>query len=127
MTSAVWLTPDLSAALQAHARACYPEECVGALLQAPSGEVTARPLTNAAARPAHAFELSARDYLAVEGEAERAGLTLVGFYHSHPDAEAVPSATDIASAWPGWWMVIVPVTATSTGTPRVWRAEERGV
>jgi proteasome lid subunit RPN8/RPN11 len=116
-----WLTEALAAALQAHARACYPEECVGALLEGPSGEVTARRLVNAAAERRRGFSISARDYLAVEAEAERAGATLVGFYHSHPDAPAVPSARDAEAAWAGWWTVIVPVRRDGAGAPRAWR------
>lgn len=126
MTALVWLTADLAAALQAHARARYPEECVGALLQAPSGEVTARPLENAAAAPRRGFALAARDYLAVERECERAGLELLGFYHSHPDAEAVPSARDAEAAWAGWWTVIVPVWDDGAGVPRAWRYDGAG-
>lgn len=121
MTALVWLTPALAVALQEHARACYPAECVGALLRAPSGEVTARPLENAAEEPRRGFALAARAYLAVEAEAEQRGFTLVGFYHSHPDAEAVPSARDAEAAWTGWWTVIVPVWEGDAGAPRAWR------
>lgn len=123
-----WLIDALVAELQAHARACYPEECVGALLEAPTGEVTARRLVNAAPDRRRGFSLAARDYLAVEAEAERGGATLVGFYHSHPDAPAVPSAEDAATAWAGWWTVIVPVQRDGAGLPRVWRFDpERAV
>jgi proteasome lid subunit RPN8/RPN11 len=121
MTSCVWLSPALVAALQEHARARYPEECVGALLRAPSGAVTARPLANVAAEPRRGFLVSARDYLALEAEADARGLSLLGFYHSHPDAEAVPSARDAEAAWSGWWTVIVPVRADGAGRPRAWR------
>lgn len=126
MNSPVWLTADLAAALQAHARARYPEECVGALLQAPSGAVTARPLPNAAAAPRRGFALAAHDYLAVEAEADQRGFTLVGFYHSHPDADAVPSARDAEAAWTGWWTVIVPVWDGGAGPPRAWRYDGAG-
>lgn len=121
MTALVWLTSTLAAALQDHARARYPEECLGALLRAPSGEVTARPLENVAAEPRRGFALAARDYLALEAEAEQRGLTVMGFYHSHPDAEAVPSARDAEAAWAGWWTVIVPVWDGGAGPPRAWR------
>lgn len=115
------MEPDLVAALQAHAAASYPEECVGALLRSASGAWVSVPLANAAPERRAGFSLSARDYLAVEARAEADGLALVGFYHSHPDAEAVPSARDAAAAWPQWWTVIVPVEKGVPGRPRAWR------
>ena len=34
--------------------------------------------------------------------ARDAGMEIVGFYHSHPDHPAIPSATDTELAWPGY-------------------------
>jgi len=34
---------------------------------------------------------------------------VMGFYHSHPDAPAVPSEFDREHAWPGYCYVIVSV------------------
>jgi proteasome lid subunit RPN8/RPN11 len=49
--------------------------------------------------------------MAVEDEADRLGLALLGFWHSHPDGEARPSETDRAYAWEGLLTVIVAVEA----------------
>lgn len=121
---ALLLSDEVSAALRRHAVACYPEECVEALVATREGRVFPRPLSNAADQPRTGFSLSARDYLAMEDEAQRKGLTVLGFYHSHPDAPAVPSARDASAAWPQWWTVIVPVTKVGAGQPRAWRFDE---
>lgn len=118
------LSVDVIARLRAHAEAAYPEECLGALVRTASGEVVARSLHNVAADPRRGFSLGAREYLALESEADAAGHEVVGFYHSHPDAEAVPSPRDASSAWAKWWTVIVPVSATGAGRPRVWQFDE---
>lgn len=118
------LSVDVIARLRAHAEAAYPEECVGALVRTASGEVVARPLHNVAADPRRGFALGAREYVALESQADATGHEVVGFYHSHPDAEAVPSARDAEAAWARWWTVIVPVSAKGAGAPRVWQFDE---
>lgn len=46
----------------------------------------------------------------VEREIEGSGLEIVGFYHSHPDYEAVPSREDAENMVPGLVYVIISVT-----------------
>jgi len=120
----VRLPPEARAEVMRHAEACFPGECCGALLGDERGQVHVRPLGNAAPEPGRAFSLSARDCLAVETEAEARGWTVLGFYHSHPDAPAVPSAKDAEFAWAGRWTVIVPVTKAGASAPRAWRFDE---
>ena len=43
------------------------------------------------------------------------GLEIVGYYHSHPDHPAVPSAYDTAHAWPWYSYLIVRI---EQGQPR---------
>jgi proteasome lid subunit RPN8/RPN11 len=95
------------------AAAAHPNEACGALLglEGPLPQVTvALPVVNSeSGSPRDRFEVAPRDYLAVEAEAERRGLVLHGFWHSHPDGEALPSTTDRACAWEGLLTVIVAV------------------
>ncbi len=44
-----------------------------------------------------------------ERRAREAGLSLLGFYHSHPDSEPHPSETDRDFAWPSYSYVIQAV------------------
>ena len=99
---------DISEKLRAHAEAEYPRECCGILL----GECTNGPKTvrkviqteNTASGAAH-FRI---DPLAV-AKAEREPFGILGFYHSHPDCEAVPSKEDILYMIEGYSYLIISV------------------
>jgi proteasome lid subunit RPN8/RPN11 len=80
--------------LTSHAERAYPNECVGALLGRGETIHETLELENASPTPGRAFELTAREYLRAEASAAEKGLELLGFYHSHPDAPAEPSARD---------------------------------
>ena len=124
----LWLAAPVAAAIRAHAARVYPEECCGALVGGailPDGAdrcVTgAIALENEAAVPrAHRFLISSRRHLACERFGLRLGLDVVGFYHSHPDADPVPSAVDRAFGWPWYCYVITPVGPGGAGPPRAW-------
>lgn len=60
---------------------------------------------------------------AVDEEAA-GGPRVLGFYHSHPDADPVPSATDRELAWPWYLYLIVPVREGRAGTGRAWKLAE---
>ena len=68
-----------------------------------------------AGSPRTRFTVSPSDYLAVEESADARGLLLLGFWHSHPDHPARPSATDRSFAWPG---LLTLVIAVEGGEPR---------
>ncbi len=122
-------------AMRRHARASVPAECCGALVGlatdgfAPGGAAAgivriARVLAadNVAPDDRH-YLLAPEDVLRAEAEAAEVGLEVVGFYHSHPASAPVPSATDLAWAWP-WYSYLI-VDARS-GELRAWRlAEDR--
>jgi proteasome lid subunit RPN8/RPN11 len=113
--------PAVLSAIAAEAAAAWPNEGCGALLGSrPAGgspSVTLScPVPNSeTGRPRDRFEVAPRDYLAIEDEAERRGLSLLGFWHSHPEGAARPSATDRAFAWEGLLTVIVAVAAREPG------------
>ena len=56
-----------------------------------------------------------------EAEADRSGRRLLGFYHSHPDHPAEPSAFDLEHAWPNLSYVIVSVRGGRVDQIRSWR------
>lgn len=80
-----------------HARAAYPAECCGVLVGTDSDIVDAVRTRNLADHP-HRFLIDPRDHIEARRDARRRGLRIVGFYHSHPDAPAAPSAVDRAEA-----------------------------
>ena len=57
------------------------------------------------------FTISPRDFMRAEKAARAQGLDIVGFYHSHPDHPARPSAYDLEHAWPVYSYAIVSVLA----------------
>lgn len=97
--------------LCAHARAVYPRECCGIILgECNDGRKTARriiPTENAVSdtqNTAH-FRIDPLEIL----NAERETLEILGFYHSHPDHEAIPSKEDILHMISGYSYLIISV------------------
>ena len=102
------------AVMKAHAQAAYPNECVGAML----GKTTAdgksvrlaMPLENSAEGSQAAFyELSNDSLLAADKAARQMGLEMLGIYHSHPDADAYFSETDLKHSCPWYSFVVLSV------------------
>ncbi|WP_322496790.1 M67 family metallopeptidase [Chloroflexus sp.] len=98
------------AAIVAHAEATYPDECVGLLVGTLNGEqktvlqvvtlenrwsgqVQLAPTDDPTSRRDR-FYLDPRDYLRAERAARAAGYEIIGCYHSHPDADPIPSERD---------------------------------
>ena len=104
------------------AREDYPEEACGFLLSAavePDGPVR----TIVAAEPApnevdqergRRFVISAEGLRSAELLAASRDEAVTGFYHSHPDHPAAPSAFDTEHAWPWYTYVVVAVDRRGT-------------
>lgn len=83
----------------AHAVAGLPLESCG-LFAAASEDGAAEifyPMVNAAASES-IYEFDGAEHLAVEKQAEEAGLIVIGVMHSHTRSTAYPSPTDVAQA-----------------------------
>ena len=135
------LTADHLHLLRSHAEATYPHECCGALLGmcASDGinEVRAvRRLHNAwnaevARALAEPYTLSTTrrywidpaDLLTVMREARTLGFDMIGIYHSHPDAPAVPSECDRRLAWSTYSYPILSVQQGHTQEVRSWQLD----
>jgi proteasome lid subunit RPN8/RPN11 len=119
---AVKIPASVLAAVREAAARAYPHEGCGALLGPGPGVVDAMvPLPNHDTEmPRTRFLVSPADYLAVEEAAEARGRQLLGFWHSHPDHPARPSATDRRYAWEGLLTVIVAVDRGEAGEVTAW-------
>ena len=109
-----------------HAEDAYPEECCGFLIgRAGSGETAVERVVsveNGRQDSRHnRFLIHPETVLSVHKEARAAGLDVVGYYHSHPDHPARPSALDRENAWPGLSYVIVSVQGGQVAEARSWR------
>lgn len=108
-------TDDVLQQIRAHGAEAYPEEGCGFLLGTMGAEdirvtQTRRAGNERAENRERRFTLSPEAYRAAEAAADEQGLDVVGFYHSHPDHPARPSATDLAEApFPGYAYAIVSV------------------
>ena len=98
----------------AHAQSGYPDEVCGFLLGQINGEAktvqTVLPLVNHAGDKNNRFVLSPNDVYQVDKTARRLGQSIVGVFHSHPDAPAQPSEIDRAAAWSDYSYLIVSVS-----------------
>lgn len=119
------LPPRVLAGLRRSACTAVPAECCGALVGEPRGGALAVrslvPLENEAVEQRTRFAIDARTVLRVERQSASAGLQLLGFYHSHPQSDALPSALDLEQACPGFVYVIVDARS---GAVRAWQLRD---
>ena len=106
-----------------HGEQSYPDECCGALLGSAAGDVSeAFALSNTTdGERRRRFLVGPQEYRQAEARAAETQRELVGFYHSHPDHPAVPSAFDLEHAWPNLSYVIVSVRDGRAAEARSWR------
>jgi proteasome lid subunit RPN8/RPN11 len=101
------------AAMVAHAREAYPNECCGAMLGVIDGDKTVRVsmrLENAfAGAQAARYELRPEDLLAADKAARERQMDLIGIYHSHPDCDAYFSRTDLQNSCPWYSFVVLSI------------------
>ena len=120
--TALRLRPGVRTAIEQHGREAYPHECCGALLGEGDVVHAVHPLPNVTTEgPRRRFRVDDRDYLAAERKASAAGLSLLGFYHSHPDHPAEPSQYDLDHAFPTFVYPILSVQQGQPGALRAWR------
>ncbi|ESA35908.1 mov34 mpn pad-1 family protein [Leptolyngbya sp. Heron Island J] len=58
---------------------------------------------------ARRYCIDPKDLFETQRQAREKGLTIIGVYHSHPDAEAVPSECDRNLAWSSYSYIIASV------------------
>ena len=108
---------ELPAALHAemvgHAITGLPDEACGLFAGTFGGDRVERffPMRNAA-ESSQIYELDGHEMMAVEREADDAGLAVIGVMHSHTHSTNYPSPTDVADAarfdpFGAWRFVIV--------------------
>jgi proteasome lid subunit RPN8/RPN11 len=116
--------------IYAHAKETYPHECCGFLLGYfdDGGLVRqVRPATNQNTDRTDRFEIDPKEFAQVQFAADDAGLEIIGIYHSHPDWPAIPSQTDMASAWEEIYYLIASIHEGMPLNTRVWRLASTGL
>ncbi len=133
----LYLPPQFKQAIEAHGATGYPEEVCGFLIGTIDADAEGEHRTVTQLREientwedggapefadaGHAFagesrrrrfKIPADEYLRADRDARAAGLSILGFYHSHPDHPARPSQHDLALAqeiFPGYSYIIVAI------------------
>jgi proteasome lid subunit RPN8/RPN11 len=130
----LWISGHLAERIRAHGAEAYPHECCGALLGRDSEatdqnvmrEVLALlPLVNRRDdSPRNRFSVTAEDVLDADRAAQKQGLEVIGWYHSHPDHPARPSQYDQDHAWPWYSYVIISIENGSPQEMTSWRLND---
>lgn len=119
------LAGEIARSIERFARKAYPYECCGALVGTDGAVALVLPLANTSDEPKERrFRIRPDDYLRVERRAAEEGAELLGFYHSHPNHPARPSAYDLQHAWPNLTYVIVSVDDERAGDMTAWLLSE---
>ena len=109
-----------------HLRRAYPDEGCGLLIGRESGRErrVERVVGTANHDPAtrdRRYVIAPGEFLAAEQGARRDGLEVLGFFHSHPDHPAHPSAFDLERAWAYYSYLIVSLSNGDVTDQRSWR------
>jgi len=124
---AVQLPDALQARIHHLLEGTYPNEGGGFLLGQLAGDGVriedVSPIQNVFAEEEqyHRYAMTPTDWARMEDAADERGLTLVGYYHSHPDSPAIPSEYDRVHALPNFVYIIVSVQDGRADHTRVWR------
>lgn len=126
----ILVTSEQIEAMTAHAEADYPHECGGLLLGHLAADnaktvVETLPMVNTAdVETRHDRVLiDPRDLMKAERYARGKGVDVIGYYHSHPDDEAVPSQFDLDHALPVWSYIIFSVRDKKAVNWNSWKME----
>ena len=130
----LWMSHDVAEGIRRHGAETFPHECCGALLgrdasgeqnESPREVLALFPLVNRRDdSPRNRFAVTAEDVRDAEKAAAERGLEVVGWYHSHPDHPARPSAFDREHAWPWYSYVIVSVMGGAPAEMTSWRLND---
>jgi proteasome lid subunit RPN8/RPN11 len=112
-------------AIKTHGEQTYPYEGCGVLIGRANGEAKfveeVRPTENARLDSRHnRYLIPPDELLRVERDARSRGLEVLGYFHSHPNAEARPSQYDLDHAWPWYSYLIVSVKAEKAEALNAW-------
>jgi proteasome lid subunit RPN8/RPN11 len=105
----------------------YPGECCGVL----GGRVSevkevfrAVPVVNRRTDDRRRYLIAPDDLLRITSDLRQSDLEVMGYYHSHPDHPAEPSAFDSEHAWPWYSYIIVRVESGRAAELTSWVLED---
>jgi proteasome lid subunit RPN8/RPN11 len=127
---AVHLTASLQQTIFGQMEQSFPNEGGGFLVGKHEGEniviqdVIAVANTFETGEQYHRYAMTPQNWAAMEDQADALGLSLVGYYHSHPNAPAIPSEYDRVHALPNFVYVITSVMNGQAVDQKVWHLKQ---
>ncbi len=127
--------------IRTHAESTYPDECCGIILghamndgktvvevmpteNAWNTEAANFPGNDTAQTQKRRYAIAPQVMLQAQREARDRSLNIIGIYHSHPDAPAIPSECDRLYAWPEYSYIIVSVQKGKAQTLLSWSLDD---
>jgi proteasome lid subunit RPN8/RPN11 len=123
------LAAHLIEEIRGHGERAYPSECCGILAGRLDGDgvkevARLAPAVNRRTDDPHRYLIAPDDLRRLELELRAEGLEILGYYHSHPDHPAAPSAFDAEHAWPWYSYLIVRVDRGQGAEVASWLLED---
>lgn len=115
MVSRCWISRCVVEAIHAVAAEAAPREACGLLFGSPDRIDAVQVTENVAENPDRHFEIDPKALFAALRAERAGGAKLVGYWHSHPSGDAMPSATDAAMAEPDGklWLIVAGEAVTA--------------
>jgi len=115
--------------IRRHGELAYPAECCGVMAGKvePSGRkevLRLVPAVNRRTDDPHRYLIAPDELRRHEALLRADGLEIVGYYHSHPDHPAAPSAFDVEHAWPWYSYLIVRIDQGRGADLASWTLDE---
>ncbi len=116
------VSSDVVERLLAEAASAHPQECCGILLGEGDAITAIQPADNVHPEPERHFEIDPQALVDAHRAARAGGPAIIGYYHSHPNGRAEPSATDraMAASDGAVWAII------AAGRITLWRSGDAG-
>lgn len=111
----LYIPAGISRLLARDALSVYPHEGCGILLGTGNEVKQFVSVPNVATTPSNAYVMDEQVLVQAFFSAKKQGFEVVGFYHSHPDNDPIPSQVDVSQAhYPDTAYVIVGVRGRET-------------
>jgi proteasome lid subunit RPN8/RPN11 len=125
----VRIAEKLARQIDEHGIKTYPEECCGMILGRIAGDVQivesiVEIENHHDENRKRRFLITPQQYLRAEQTAKQLHLDLLGFYHSHPDHPAIPSAYDTEHALPLFTYIIASIVQREAKSMTAWQLSE---
>ena len=120
------LPRTLLAQIHSHLEAGYPHEACGIMLGRGGVVTEIVAATNTRTDSArNRYLIDPLQFKAVQLDADKRRLDVLGIYHSHPDVAARPSSFDLENAtWPGYSYLIVSVVKGNAVETTSWQLRD---